>query len=197
MPLLLIASFALLWYAVHETAPLKPFPIFPAICCRSCRFWSSSGRPSSTSCRRASMLAWGHRGDCRCCSPGPFLRCRCRCGSTLPMPIRARSFRRSWRRVASARRSIATQTSRECANSFGYGLRPTKDHADIAVTSNLAHDRFDFLFSRAKALPPHFTAISSRSRILRFRMDGRTLGVFQSGVADRGAGRIGGEAGKR
>ena len=28
MPLLLIASFAVLWYAVHEASPLKPFPDF-------------------------------------------------------------------------------------------------------------------------------------------------------------------------
>jgi hypothetical protein len=28
MPLLLIASFAVVWYAVHEATPLKPFPNF-------------------------------------------------------------------------------------------------------------------------------------------------------------------------
>ena len=28
MPLALIASFAVLWYVVHESAPLKPYPDF-------------------------------------------------------------------------------------------------------------------------------------------------------------------------
>jgi hypothetical protein len=28
MPLALIATFAVVWYAVHEAAPLKPFPDF-------------------------------------------------------------------------------------------------------------------------------------------------------------------------
>jgi len=109
MPLLLIASFALLWYVAHEATPLKPFPDFPDTCCRSCRSSSSSARLSSTSSRRAS-IAEGSLRRSPSFSP-PFRRYRCRGASTLQTSIRAPSFLPSSRQAARAQCSIAIPTT--------------------------------------------------------------------------------------
>ena len=80
---------------------------------------------------------------------------------------------------------------------LGLGLRPTKDMADIVVTANLAYDRFDFAVpregSRLAAMVAYYRQLFSQPHL--DVSNGRpTVGVFQSGGADRRPGRIGGEA---
>jgi len=90
----------------------------------------------------ARRCSWGHRGDCRAA----------RCIPALSMSLRINSADADPRSIVSS--IVAASGERAAFDRYadfpgmrellGYGLRPTKDHADIAVTSNLAHDRFDF-----------------------------------------------------
>jgi hypothetical protein len=58
------------------------------------------------------------------------------------MSIRAASCLRSSRQVARASFSTAIPTHEQDRRILGIRQRPTKDMADIVVTSNLAYDRF-------------------------------------------------------
>ena len=76
MPLLLIASFTLLWYAVHEATPLKPFPDFSRYMLPLVPLLISSARPLSTSCCRAGTVAGPSRPSPSFSLPSRRYRCR-------------------------------------------------------------------------------------------------------------------------
>jgi hypothetical protein len=142
MPLLLIASFALLWYAVHETAPLKPFPDFsrymlplvPLLVILGTSFvYELSSRVDARGAIAAIAVLLA-------AIPALSMSLRINSADADPRSIVSSIVAASGERAAFDRYADFPGM-REL---LGYGLRPTKDHADIAVTSNLAHDRFDF-----------------------------------------------------
>ena len=174
MPLLLIASFALLWYAVHETAPLKPFPDFSRYMLPLVPLLVILGDVLRLRAVVARRCSWGHRGDCRAarchsCAVDVVADQLCRCRSALDRFVdrggewRARGVRSLRRLPGNARTPWVRLTSDQ-------GPCGHRSHVELLTIASTS-------LSRAKALPPHFTAISSRSRILRFRMDGRPRGI--------------------
>jgi hypothetical protein len=131
MPLALIASFTLLWYAVHEATPLKPFPDFsrymlPLVPLRHPR------RVLHLRAAFALRSSRDHRGHCGAsrCRPGAF-------DVVADQLSRCRSAhdRSSHRRGKRRARYSDYQLSRTI---LGLLSRPTKNVADIVVTSNLA-----------------------------------------------------------
>jgi hypothetical protein len=87
MPLALIASFTLLWYAVHEATPLKPFPDFSRYMLPLVPLLVILG----ASFIYELLSRFDRRGAIAAIAVllAASRRFRCRCGSTLPMSIRA------------------------------------------------------------------------------------------------------------
>jgi Dolichyl-phosphate-mannose-protein mannosyltransferase len=151
MPLLLIASFTVLWYMVHEATPLKPFPDFsrymlplvPLLIILGASFiYELSSR-------------FDHRGIIAAIAvllaAIPALSMSLRINSPdvdprtiVPTIVTASGARAVFDRYADYQRSRSI---------LGLTRRPTKDTADIVVTSNLAYDRFDFAVPRAEDSP--------------------------------------------
>lgn len=142
MPLLLIASFTLLWYAVHEATPLKPFPDFsrymlPLVPLLIILGASFIYELSSRFDRRGVIAAIAVL-----VAAVPALSMSLRINSldvdprTIVPPIVA----------ASGGRAVFDRYSDYQLNRTILGLasRPANDVADIVVTANLAYDRFDF-----------------------------------------------------
>ena len=146
MPLLLIASFTLLWYAVHEATPLKPFPDFsrymlplvPLLIILGASFihellsrWDRRGAIAAIAVLLAAVPALSM--SLRINSPDVDPR------NVVPPIVAASGARAVFDRYSDY------QLSRTI---LGLVSRPTKDVADIVVTSNLAYDRFDFSVPR-------------------------------------------------
>ena len=149
MPLALIASFTLLWYAVHEATPLKPFPDFsrymlplvplvPLFIILGASFiyellsrWDRRGAIAAIAVLLAAVPALSM--SLRINSPDVDPR------NVVPPIV-----------VASGARVVFDRYSDYQLSRTILGLlsRPTKDVADIVVTSNLAYDRFDFSVPR-------------------------------------------------
>ena len=146
MPLLLIASFTLLWYVVHEATPLKPFPDFsrymlplvPLLIILGASFiyellsrFDRRGIVAAIAVLLAAVPALSM--SLRINAPDVDPR-------TIVPPIVAASGAR-----AVFDRYSDYQLSRTI---LGLVSRPTKDVADIVVAANLAYDRFDFAVPR-------------------------------------------------
>ena len=146
MPLLLIASFTLLWYAVHEATPLKPFPDFsrymlplvPLLIMLAASFihellsrWDRRGAIAAIAVLLAAVPALSMSLSIN--SPDADPR------NVVPPIVAASGARAVFDRYSDY------QLSRTI---LGLVSRPTKDVADIVVTSNLAYDRFDFSVPR-------------------------------------------------
>jgi hypothetical protein len=140
MPLLLIASFAVLWYAVHEATPLKPFPDFSRHMLPLAPLLIILG---------ASLIyelaaRWDHRGILAAivlalaAVPALLMSVQINATDVDPRGVVPSIVAASGARAILDRYSDYEQNRRI----LGIRHRPTKDMADIVVTSNLAYDRF-------------------------------------------------------
>jgi hypothetical protein len=147
MPLLLIAGFTLLWYAVHEATPLKPFPDFsrymlplvPLFVILGTSFvyeLSSHFDRRGVTAAIAVLLA---------AVPALSMSLRINSHDVDPRTIIPSIITASGARVVYDRYSDYQQAGRRI---LGLRMRPTKDMADIVVTANLAYDRFEFYEAR-------------------------------------------------
>jgi 4-amino-4-deoxy-L-arabinose transferase-like glycosyltransferase len=146
MPLLLIASFALLWYVAHEATPLKPFPDFsrymlPLVPLLIILGASFIYELSSRFDRRGIIAAVA---VLLAAVPALSMSWRINAPDVDPRTIVPPIVAASGARAVFDRYSDY-QLSRTI---LGLVSRPTKDVADIVVTANLAYDRFDFAVPR-------------------------------------------------
>jgi hypothetical protein len=164
MPLLLIASFAVLWYAIHETAPLKPFPDFsrymlpivPLLIILGASFiyellWRVDARGAIAAIAMLLAAIPALSMSLRINAPAADPR------SVVPSVLAASGARAAFDRYADFP---------GMGELLGYGLRPTKDHADIAVTSSFAHDRFDFSLPRKGSAAAFYRHLFSQPHLV-------------------------------
>jgi hypothetical protein len=143
MPLFLIAGFILLWYAVHEATPLKPFPDFSRYMLPLVPLFVILGTSfiyelSSRFDRRGVIAAIA---VLLAAVPALSMSLRINSHDVDPRTIIPPIIATSGARVVYDRYSDYQRNGRRI---LGLRLRPTKDTADIVVTSNLAYDRFAF-----------------------------------------------------
>jgi hypothetical protein len=147
MPLLLIASFTLLWYAVHEATPLKPFPDFSRYMLPLVPLFIILGTSfvyelSSRFDRRGVIAAIA---VLLAAVPALSMSLRINSHDVDPRTIIPPIIAASGARVVYDRYSDYQRNGRRI---LGLRMRPTKDTADIVVTANLAYDRFEFYAAR-------------------------------------------------
>jgi hypothetical protein len=167
MPLILIASFTLLWYLVHEITPLKPFPDFsrymlplvPLLVILGASFiyelFSRFDRRGVIAAIAVLVAA----------IPALSMSLRINSPDVDPRTIVPSIVAASGARVVFDRYSDF-QTDRQI---LGLVLRPAKDVADILVTANLVYDRYDFAVpregSRLAARVAYYRDLSSRPHL--------------------------------
>ena len=147
MPLLLIAGFTLLWYAVHEATPLKPFPDFSRYMLPLVPLFVILGTSfvyelSSRFDRRGVIAAIA---VLLAAVPALSMSLRINSHDVDPRTIIPSIIAASGARVVYDRYSDYQRNGRRI---LGLRMRPTKDTADIVVTANLAYDRFEFYAAR-------------------------------------------------
>jgi hypothetical protein len=147
MPLFLIAGFILLWYAVDEATPLKPFPDFSRYMLPLVPLFVILGTSfiyelSSRFDRRGVIAAIA---VLLAAVPALSMSLRINSHDVDPRTIIPPIIAASGARVVYDRYSDYQRNGRRI---LGLRLRPTKDTADIVVTSNLAYDRFAFYAAR-------------------------------------------------
>ena len=140
MPLILIATFAVVWYAVHEATPLKPFPDFPRYMLPLVPLLLILG----ASFIYELAARWDRRGILAAivlvlaAVPALMMSVRINAPDVDPRGVVPAIVAASGGRVIFDRYSDYERKRRI----LGISFRPTKDMADIVVTSNLAYDRF-------------------------------------------------------
>jgi hypothetical protein len=167
MPLILIASFTLLWYVVHEASPLKPFPDFsrymlplvPLLVILGASFiYELSSRVD----RRGAVAAVA---VLLAAVPALSMSFRINSPDIDPRTIVPSIVAASGARVVFDRYSDF-QTDRPI---LGLILRPAEDAADILVTANLVYDRYDFAVprqgSRLAARVAYYRDLSARPHL--------------------------------
>jgi Dolichyl-phosphate-mannose-protein mannosyltransferase len=162
LPLTLIATFALLWYAVHEATPLKPFPDFSRYMLPLVPLLLILG----TSFIYELAVRWDHRGILAAlivvlaAVPALMMSVRINSPDVDPRSVVPSIVVASGARVIFDRYSDYERNRRI----LGIRLRPTKDMADIVVTSNLAYDRFA-LDAAPGAMAAYYRALASRPHL--------------------------------
>jgi hypothetical protein len=151
IPLALIMIFTVLWYAIHEVSPLKPYPDFPrymlplvpllAILATSFIYelLSSFDRRGITAAIVVLLAA----------VPALWTSVRTNFPDVDPRSVVPPIVTASGARVVIDRYADYDNTRRI----LGLRLRPTKDTADIVVTANLTYDRFDNFAAPKKPAP--------------------------------------------
>ena len=141
MPLVLIAGFTLLWHAVHELAPLKPYPdvtrymlpLAPLLAILATSFFYELFRRRD---RRAIIAAVVVAAAA---IPALVTSVRINGGGQDPRAVVPQILAATGARIAMDRHSDY-DASREFVGEPW--LRPTAQTADIVVTANLVYDRF-------------------------------------------------------
>ena len=141
MPLALIAGFSLLWYAVHEASPLKPYPDFarymlplaPLLCILAASFlYELFARRDPRGVIAATIVI-------AAAIPALYTSIRTNGTAQDPRAIVPKILAATGARIAidrygdydSSRRLLGDKT-----------LRPNAQTADLALTANLTYDRF-------------------------------------------------------
>ena len=140
MPLALIAIFTVLWYVIHETTPLKPYPdlprymlpIVPLLAILAASFiyellsrWDYRGWTAAVVVLLAAL-------------PALWMSMRANFPDADPRAVVPP--------IVEASGAVVIDRYADYDNTrpiLGLRLRPTKDTADIVVTANLTYDRFE------------------------------------------------------
>ena len=141
MPLVLIAGFTLLWHAVHELAPLKPYPdvtrymlpLAPLLAILATSFFYELFRRRDRRSIIAAVVV------AAAAIPALVTSVRINGGGQDPRAVVPQILAATGARIAMDRHSDY-DASREFVGEPW--LRPTAQTADIVVTANLAYDRF-------------------------------------------------------
>ncbi len=162
MPLILIATFAVVWYAVHEATPLKPFPDFarymlplvPLLLILGASFiYELAARWDRRGILAAIVLVLA-------AVPALVMSVRINSPDVDPRGVVPSIVAASGGRVIFDRYSDYERNRRI----LGISFRPTKDMADIVVTSNLAYDRFA-LDAAPGGMADYYRALASRPHL--------------------------------
>jgi len=189
MPLLLIASFAVLWYAVHAATPLKPFPDFARYMLPLVPLLLILG----ASVIYELAVRWDRRGILAAivlllaAVPALVMSVRINSPDVDPRGVVPSIVAASGARVIFDRYSDYERNRRI----LGIKFRPTKDMADIVVTSNLAYDRFALeaapgamaAYYRGLSAKPHLDVSNGRPTVAYFNPALRI--VAMDGSVDR------------
>jgi hypothetical protein len=167
MPLLLIASFTLLWYLIHEATPLKPFPDFSRYMLPLVPLLVILG----SSFIYELLSRFDRRGVIAAIAvllaavPALSMSLRTNSPDVDPRTIVPPIVAASGARVIFARYSDYDGK----LPILGLRLRPTEDMADIVVTANLSYDRFDYSVapegSARAAKATYYRELSSRPHL--------------------------------
>jgi Dolichyl-phosphate-mannose-protein mannosyltransferase len=172
MPLLLIAAFAVAWYAIHEATPLKPFPDFPRYMLPLVPLLMILG----ASFVYELAARWDHRGILAAivlalaAVPALMMSVQINAPDVDPRGVVPAIVTASGASATFDRYSDYERTRRIL------GLRPTNDATDVVVTSNLAYDRFTLdaapdamaAYYRALASHPHLDVSNGRPTMAYF-----------------------------
>lgn len=141
MPLVLIASFAVFWYAIHEASPLKPYPDFArymlplapllAILATSFIYELLARRDRLGMVAAVTVMV--------AAIPALWISVRTNGAIEDPRAVIPPILAATGARMATDRYADY-DTSRQL---LGDGLRPTERTTDIVVTSNMTYDRYD------------------------------------------------------
>jgi hypothetical protein len=162
MPLALIASFTLLWYAAHEATPLKPFPDFsrymlPLVPLLVILGASLIYELSSRFDRRGALAAIA---VLLAAVPALSMSLRINSPDVDPRTIVPPIVAASGARVIFDRYADYERNRRI----LGINFRPNKGMADIVVTSSLAYDRFA-LDAAPGPMAAYYRELSSRPHL--------------------------------
>ncbi|MGH6825883.1 glycosyltransferase family 39 protein [Methyloceanibacter sp.] len=162
MPLALIASFALLWYAVHEATPLKPFPDFSRYMLPLVSLLIILG----ASFIHELLTRFDRRGAVAAIAvllaavPALSMSLRINSPDVDPRTIVPPIVAASGARVIFDRYADYERNRRI----LGINFRPNKGMADIVVTSSLAYDRFA-LDAAPGPMAAYYRELSSRPHL--------------------------------
>ena len=141
IPLALIAIFTVLWYAIHEASPLKPYPDFARYMLPLVPLFAIL----ATSIIYELLSRFDHLGIAAAIAvllaavPALWTSVRTNFPDADPRTVVPPIVAASGARVVIDRYADYDNKRRI----LGLRLRPTKDTADIVVTANLTYDRFD------------------------------------------------------